>query len=63
MKKPDQKTLDHIARLKNTVEYRTYLIHLQALLDEAKELLVSAPPTAVPELQGRAKVLADLLKL
>ncbi len=61
--KPDSKTTDAVARLKNTHEYRVYQTHLQALLDEAKDLLVSSPPTAVPELQGRAKVLADLLKL
>lgn len=61
--KPDQQTLDAIARLKNLHDFRTYQTYLQKSLDEAKDLLVPAQPTEVPRLQGRAKMLADLLAL
>jgi chromatin segregation and condensation protein Rec8/ScpA/Scc1 (kleisin family) len=61
--KPDQKVLEAVARLKNYPDFRLYTEHLQASLAEAKDLLVNSQPADVPTLQGRAKMLADLLKL
>lgn len=61
--KPDQRTTDAIARLKNSSDYRVYTEFLKGSLDEAKDLLITAQPIDVPRLQGRAKMLSDLLAL
>jgi acetone carboxylase gamma subunit len=61
--RPDQKTLDSIARLKNTAEFQVYTKFLQERLEYTKSLLVTATPADFQALQGRAMELQDTLKL
>lgn len=61
--KPDQATLESIARLKNNSDFQRFTKHHQALLDYFKEVLVSCTPADVPRFQGRAAQLQDLFTL
>lgn len=61
--KADPKLAEAVNRLRNFPDFRFYTDHLQALLDQSKTMLVNAPVADIPMLQGRARLLQDLVEL
>lgn len=61
--KPDTRTLEALARLKNQPDFQLFVKHQQALYDYHKEMLVHCAPADVPREQGRAAQLQDLFSL
>lgn len=61
--KNDPRLADAVGRLRNSPDFRLYTEHLQALLEESKTLLVNTPVADTPVIQGRARILQDLVTL
>lgn len=61
--KPDQRTLDGLARLKNQPDFQLFVKHQQAMYAYYTEMLVTAAPADVQSLQGKALQLRDFLDL
>ena len=61
--KADPRLLEAVNRLRNSPDFRLYTEHLQGLLDQSKTMLVNTPAPDTPVIQGRARILQDLIDL
>lgn len=63
IKQMDERTKGALDRLKSSPDFRVFRDHLLAHRAAVNEALVNAPAAEVPPLQGRARLLRDLLDL
>lgn len=59
--RPDDRTKAAMKRLMSNPDFQTYTAYQRVVLEHAKEMLVTTPVAAIPEIQGRARQLQESL--